>query len=157
MNLKIATLILTLLGTNAFASTLAGSYKVESSRACNLQQDTIERILLADREFTQDLFVREENRYAPIFSAQIGDEIQRPTPDLQKKGYHSVDRRITTYDQASDEIKFTEYIYDMSMSDDDGLKTVPYKTISFKATDKGINYMLHFSDDETYHCTLIRQ
>lgn len=150
------------LGHGAMAGSLSGLYNVASCEGNVLQVGTTEKIEASSAAFSQSLDMEGQvgtgdSRYSPVLTAAIGDVIRRPTPDIVKLGYTTVDRQITAYNASGDMLVFNEYVYDMSLTDDQGLAAGPYKTVVFKTYDQGITYDLKFSDGEKYRCVLVRK
>jgi hypothetical protein len=125
---------------------------------CDLQQDTVEEIDASASSLAMRLLIPEnpeQSRFALMFSAQTGDRINRPTPEIVALGYTTVDRQVAGYNSDESEFRFSEYLYDRTVSDSEGLAHGFYKSLILKREpDGGISYTKTYSDGEVYRCEL---
>ena len=161
--------VLVVVAPQAFAGGIVGTYKVlpagftginENIPVCDLQENTTEKIDLSTGQLSMNLYIGDEipgeGPWSLMFQATIGDVITRPTPDIVKLGYTTDDRQIASYDVASEEFKFVEYLYDMTLTDAQGLASGFFKSIVLRsAADGGVSYTKTYSDGEVYRCQLV--
>jgi hypothetical protein len=137
---------------------IAGDYTVTNTQACggtfNFNNDPT--TIVADSSTVSiSQYIDDVTGDSVFFTGPVGDVITRPTQDLIDAGYTTVERTIGTYSADNSVFTYTEYLYDMSLTDAEGLATGLFETLVLTADKGNVTYRLTYSDGEHYTCDFV--
>jgi hypothetical protein len=159
MNIKWMILTLLVSGTSAFASGFSGKYQVLPNPHCDLQENTTVKIEATTQTLTLSTFLGTQdaaNPYSLVFSATVGDHIIRPNQFDISHGYTTTDRQISSYTANATELNFSEYDYDMSLSDAQGESTGFTRSVEIQQAEIGqVFYAVSYANGEVHQCRLV--